>query len=184
MGEIYFTPWGHDFLFLFLLFQSFESHVKNFYFSLCACWKHRDRHLSCRNAIQFSWRILMQTYQPGLRKLPLLMCGAFRFGGFQSLYKSILFWHWQKIFLMPCIKKRSNSKTLNKPSKEKKIVLIANFEIIPWKRSCCILSALLPFLLLDRGSVDIHVSIVQESVVQTSMNYPLRDNLKQSPFLS
>lgn len=115
---------------------------QEFFFSLSAPWKHREL-----NAIQFSWRILIQTYQPGFRILCLSLCVAP--SGLVGFCKSILFWHWQKIFLIPCIKKRSNSKTINKPSKEKKIVLIANFEIIPWKRYCSILSALLPFYSLE-----------------------------------
>lgn len=132
--------------FYFCSFNPLEAMSRIFIF-LCAPWKHRDRHLSCRNAIQFSWRILIQTYQPGLRKLCLSLW--VEPSGLVGFCKSILFWHWQKIFLIPCIKKRSNSKTINKPSKEKKIVLKANFEIIPWKRYCCILSALLPFYSLE-----------------------------------
>lgn len=150
-------------------FSSFNllKAMSRFFFSLCP----RDRRLSCRNAIQFSWSILIEAYQSGFRKLPLSLCVApSGLVGFKVSANLLFFWHWQKI-LIPCIMKRSNSKTLHKPSKEKKIVSTANFEIIPWKRPCCILSSLLPFYFLEGVWIFMY-PIVQESVIQISMEPP------------
>lgn len=137
---------GHDFLLLFLFFQSFESHVKNFYFSLCALENTgTDICLAGMlfNSVEESWSKHINLdlgNSASLYVWHLQICWvseSLQIYSFLTLTENLL---------NPMHNEKEQQQNPHfKPSKEKKIVLIANFEIIPWKRSCCILSSLLPF---------------------------------------